>query len=334
MRRGNQIFSTLSDFYRTWCRKVVDCERRWVDDRAYRKYAVLLLDANQMLLYLSNQDNRSRPIVKEERVSNSGGAVLSRPDNEDEQDRERLAQTHLEQVSANKEFRPIVSFLNSMRYLHIVPQLIRDPHRYQVRERDFYGSDFLEQLVRTPERRREKRLAKITNALRIAVPQLKELKVVRDPTRGTPHLEGLWKHWRPNAGWQREDQFSDGTLRLLGLLWALLDGEGPLLLEEPELSLHSGVVQHIPKMFAHIAGRRGRQVIVSTHSAEILSDRSIALDEVFLLRPGPEGTDVTCAKDEEEIRILLEDKNITLGDVVIPKTTPQDSDQLGMFDQQ
>ena len=42
----------------------------------------------------------------------------------------------------------------------------------------------------------------------------------------------MCEHWRPDAGWQTETQFSDGTLRLLGLLWSVLDGTGPLLLEE------------------------------------------------------------------------------------------------------
>ena len=42
---------------------------------------------------------------------------------------------------------------------------------------------------------------------------------------GHPHLEAFYEHWRPNAGWQREKQFSDGTLRLLALLWSLLDGD-------------------------------------------------------------------------------------------------------------
>jgi predicted ATPase len=68
------------------------------------------------------------------------------------------------------------------------------------------------------------------------------------------------------------DQFSDGTLRLMGLLWAVLDGRGPLLLEEPELSLHPEVIRFIPQMFARIQRRTGRQIILSTHSADLLRD--------------------------------------------------------------
>jgi hypothetical protein len=73
------------------------------------------------------------------------------------------------------------------------------------------------------------------------VPQLEQLEFTRDAVTGRPHLQALYSHWRPNAGLQREDQFSDGTLRLLGLLWALLEGDSLLLLEEPELSLNAGI---------------------------------------------------------------------------------------------
>jgi hypothetical protein len=75
------------------------------------------------------------------------------------------------------------------------------------------------------------------------------------------------------------------TLRLLGLLWVVLDGVGPLLLEEPELSLHPEVVRFIPQMFARMQRRSGRQVMVSTHSTDLLRDEGIGLDEVLLLLP-------------------------------------------------
>ena len=81
----------------------------------------------------------------------------------------------------------------------------------------------------------------------------------------------------------------------MGLLWAALDGDGPLLLEEPELSLHPDVVRHIPQMFARIQRKTGRQVIISTHSSDMLRDDGIGLDEVLLLKPEVEGTAVSLA---------------------------------------
>ena len=181
-----------------------------------------------------NQDNRRRPIIKAEVVLKEGKPLLVRPDKEDQADPERLTQTYLEQVYANQEFRDVADFFGAIRYLHIVPQLIREPDRSVGKTHDPFGGDFLEQLARASEKTRDARLRRIRDALRVAVPQLQELELWRD-VRGTPHLRGKYEHWRQQGAWQTEDQFSDGTLRLLGLLWATLDGNGPLLLEEPEL---------------------------------------------------------------------------------------------------
>ena len=123
---------------------------------------------------------------------------------------------------------------------------------------------------------------------------------------GGPHLRGKYEHWRKPGAWQYEHQLSDGTLRLLGLLWATLDGAGPLLLEEPELSLHAVVVRYLPQMFARLQGQNGRQVLFSTHSPELLEDEGIAPDEVLLLRPGPNGTVVDRARDHDDVSGAVE----------------------------
>jgi predicted ATPase len=278
-----------------------------------------------------SQDNRQRPIIKQERVLQGGETVIARPDDKDEGDPARLTQTYLEQVNANREFRELAEFFASIRYLHIVPQLVRDPDRSVGRYNDPYGGDFLEQVAKAQERTRKARLKKILNALRVAVPQLQDLELWRDPDRGTPHLRGKYEHWRPQGAWQTEEQFSDGTLRLMGLLWAVLDGSGPLLLEEPELSLHPDVVRFIPQMFARVQAGTGRQVIVSTHSSDLLRDTGIGLDEVLLLRPGAEGTIVESAAHRTEIGLLL-NGGIPLADAVLPYTRPDRVDQLALFE--
>jgi len=127
-----------------------------------------------------------------------------------------------------------------------------------------------------------------------------------------------------------EDQFSDGTLRLLGLLWATLDRAGPLLLEEPELSLHPAVVVFIPQLFARVQGRLGRQILMSTHSTDLLSDTGIGLDEVLLLQPRTGGTEVAPASTLRDARVLLEE-GLPLSDAVMPHTRPEKADQLALF---
>lgn len=275
------------------------------------------------------QDNRQRPIVQKEKVTRAGVVILDRPDANDQGDPERLTQTYLEQVYANQDFREVAEFFLSVRYLHIVPQLIREPDRSVGRINDPYGGDFLEQIARTPDRTQNSRLRRIADVLRVAVPQLEKVELWRD-SRGTPHLRGKYEHWRPQGAWQTEEQFSDGTLRLVGLLWATLDGSGPLLLEEPELSLHPEVIRFIPQMFARVQRKSGRQILVSTHSPDLLRDEGIGLDEVLLLQPGHEGTTVRVAAEFGEIRKLLEG-GLSLAEAVLPHTSPQNAHQLPLF---
>lgn len=276
-----------------------------------------------------NQDNQSRPLVKKERVILNGTQLLERPNEDDQTDPVRLTQTYLEQVNVNRDFRDLATFFSSLRYLHIVPQLVREPDRSVGRLNDPFGGDFLEQIAKTPERTQRSRLRRIQEALVVAVPQLQEIELWRD-VRGTPHLRGKYQHWRPQGAWQTEEQFSDGTLRLMGLLWVALDRDGPLLLEEPELSLHPEIVRVLPQMLARVQRRTGRQIFLSTHSPELLSDEGIGLDEVLLLRPRSEGTEVTVASSHEDIRDLLKG-GLSMADAVMPRTRPEQASQLSLF---
>lgn len=276
------------------------------------------------------QDKQRRPFITKERVVRDDREVLlERPDDKDRRDSERLTQTYLEQVHANQEFRAVADFLSSVRYLHIVPQLVREPDRSVGRREDPFGGDFLEQIAGTTEKTRKARLARIEEALRVAVPNLQSLELWHD-LRGTPHLRGKYEHWRPQGAWQTEERLSDGTLRLMGLLWAILDGSGPLLLEEPELSLHPEVVRFIPQVFARAQRRVGRQVLVSSHSSDLFRDEGIGLDEVLLLEPGSEGTSVRPASEYREVKALLEG-GLSLADFVIPRTGPKHVQQLTLF---
>ena len=267
------------------------------------------------------QDGRRRPLLQRERVLRDGKRIVERPDRHDSEDPERLTQTHIEQVNMNRRFRNLAAFFASVRYWHIVPQLVREPDRSVGRANDPYGGDFLEQVAGAPERTRNGRLEKIAKALRIAVPQLEDIEMARD-NRGVPHLCGKYGHWRAHGAWQTEDQFSDGTLRLMGLLWAVMEAGGPLLLEEPELSLHAEVLRALPQMLARAQRRTARQIFLSTHSPELLSDEGIGLDETLLLLPGAEGGRVVSAASQPEIRRLVEG-DLSLAEAAIPRTRPR-----------
>jgi predicted ATPase len=276
---------------------------------------------------------RRLPYVSYERVWLGEKQILDRPTPEDDADEQRLTQTYLEQIGSNAEFREVSRYLQTITYLHLVPQLLRHADQIQGRviEDDPFGQAFLERIAKASEKRQKSRLRAIEDALKIAVPQLQQLQFARDPDTGRPHLQALYSHWRPKAGWQREDQFSDGTLRLIGLLWSLLEGESMLLLEEPEQSLNAGIVAQLAPVIHRIQKRRRRQVLISTHSDYLLGDSGIDGREVLMLTPGTEGTNVRVASEVADIRSLLE-AGFSAGEAVLPRSNPNRVEQLSLID--
>ena len=276
------------------------------------------------------QDNNRRPIVKKEVVRKGEQVVLERPDGQDAEDDARLMQTALEQVSENKAFRLVADFFRSVSYQHIVPQVVRDPRGFSANpvSNDPFGRDFLLRVWNTPQKTRDARLKNITKALKAAIPQLVELQADMDKSQGIPHLEGRFEHWRSHAARQNEAHFSDGTLRLLGLLWAVFEGTGPLLLEEPELSLHPEIVRRLPGLFSAAEQTRrirSRQVVISTYSREMLDDEGISAEEVLVLQPTHEGTAIRPVTEAD--RVLLEN-GVTAADALLPAAAPEKAYQM------
>lgn len=282
------------------------------------------------LTMTQEQRGRRRALIKEERIEHNGDVLLDRPEPDELRDPDLLRQTHIEQVTQNLRFRSLAEFFSSIRYHHIVPQLVREPDRWDSIAEDPFGGDIIEQILRTPGSRQRARLTRIERALTAAVPQLKDLRVERDPLSGVAHLKGRYEHWRPHGAFQTEADFSDGTLRLIGLLWALQERAGPLLLEEPELGLHPEVVARLPQLIARAQGRERRQVIISTHSPELLRDPGIAPDEIFLFTPSDAGTEVRAGSSIEQVNELL-GSGVPLDEIVLPITRPRDADKLSTF---
>ena len=275
-----------------------------------------------------------QPILRHERVWKKDKLILKRPDQQDREDKLRLTQTHLEQISANADFRDVARFLESIRYLHLVPQLLRHPESFQgaTIPEDPYGRSFLEAVARTP---RED-------------PQVPSQEICDSPAgSGTatqrPHRhEGRsWRsasqrraytHWRPNTGRQRgrpvlgrDPKASDRPV-----LVSAGRGLASFLLEEPELSLHSEVVKRLPALFYRLQRKRRRQIFVSTHSWDLLSEKSIGGEEVVMLRPDQEGTIAQIASSEAEVREMLA-AGLSIADAALPKTAPMNILQLDLF---
>lgn len=83
-------------------------------------------------------------------------------------------------------------------------------------------------------------------------------------------------------------------------------------------------------MLARMQRRTGRQVVVSSHSSDLIADEGIGLDEVLLLLPSSEGTEVRTAGSFSEIKFLLEE-GVPLSEAIIPRTRPPKAEQLPLF---
>ena len=270
------------------------------------------------LAFTVERSGNHRILVEEETVKHKENILLQRPDRDDNNDTERLTATALEQVNFNREFRPITDFFDEVTYLHLVPQMVR--HGAEIGgnrlENDPYGQGFLERIAAANSNTRQSRLRKIATALANIVPQLKEIAFERDRTTGQPHLKARFENWRANDIWQREDQFSDGTLRLIGLFWMLLERGGLLLLEEPEISLSRDIILRQPGAIYALsrparrrrAGERHvelRQVILTTHSEYLLYDPGIDGREILYITPGKDGSTVQTMADDPGMRDAL-----------------------------
>jgi predicted ATPase len=99
---------------------------------------------------------------------------------------------------------------------------------------------------------------------------------------------------------------SDGTIKMLAYLVLLYDpAPHPLLcVEEPENQLYPSLLWDLAEEFRAYA-QRGGQVFVSTHSPDFLNANT--LDEVFWLAKYKGYTTIKRARDDKQVRALIEE---------------------------
>jgi predicted ATPase len=281
----------------------------------------------RLVLNQHREGNKSWVTVEEERVIHNGLEIINERRPQPTKDWLSWTQTRLEQVQRNLEFRELAEFLASIRYLHVVPQIVRDSRRHLLVGEDPHGGDLLLRMKDTPKKSREARLRRIRDALAIAVPNFTDLRL-EDDEAGRPHLLADFQHWRKNPVKQTEELLSDGTLRLIGFLWSITERGGPLLLEEPELSFHDQLVAQIPALIARAQRISGRQVIASTHSEVILNAPGVGLDEVHRIIVDDNGSRIETAADNKLVREQVEKAGWPVGQAVLPLTGPPDINRL------
>lgn len=179
-------------------------------------------------------------------------------------------------------FRPVFAGLSAVTVVRLNPDVMRQPQVPDAGEllrRDgANAASVLRRLERSERGRAGK--ARIEEYLQLMVPGV----------LGAGSSETL--QFRPDAAGETSPRLfpalsaSDGTLRALGVLLALFAEAGGTLstvgIEEPEISLHPAAAAVLLDALRDASERR--QVIVTTHSADLLDRRDVTLPQLRAAR--------------------------------------------------
>ena len=159
------------------------------------------------------------------------------------------------------------------------------------KELDIYGRNFIERIGRTSMKVREKYLNQISSSMKGAIWHFESLMLEQDKNSWVFHLVARFKNWRDSSAKHNEFFLSDWTIRLIWILWTLLEKkDGILLIDEPEVSLHTAIIRALPRIIAEIQLKSNIQVIVTTHSYEFISkDAWIESNNIFIVAPDEKG---------------------------------------------
>lgn len=175
-------------------------------------------------------------------------------------------------VGGDRRFRVAQEFLTDMQVCRVEPEALRLPQEPEngtrLRADGRNAASVLGEVQRTSERDKEV----MRELLESVVPGTVDFR----PKRLGAHLTIEFRQKRNESGISFPAfSMSDGTLRLLGLLLAVFQCRRPsvLAIEEPEITMHPGAVGAVLDVLRH-AGRF-MQVVVTTHSPEILDAKWI-----------------------------------------------------------
>lgn len=186
-------------------------------------------------------------------------------------------------ASALDEYRPVYDFLTSMRFYSIEPAQLRKWQKLdsgEVLKADgSNAASVLSNLQQLAEERGDDRCDHFSRLIARIVPGIQSVGMIDSTAR-----EGLITFLQDTGGDGQMAftalEMSDGTLRILGLLLALYQPQPPsvLLIEEPEATIHPAAVELVTQILLDAA--RERQVLVTTHSPDILDFKGLSDEQI------------------------------------------------------
>lgn len=185
-------------------------------------------------------------------------------------------------ASATEEFRPVYDFLVGMRFYSIVPSELRKlqaPNAGELLQTDGANAAAVLKRIETDDPDRYERVCSLLAAAVSGIVDVRHKAAAQYETVEFRQDVGQAHPWAFDAL-----NVSDGTLRLLGLLLAVYQ-LGPatvLSVEEPESTVHPAVAEQILEVLQDAS--RLRQVLVTTHSPDLLDIPDISEDWVRVVR--------------------------------------------------
>ena len=195
---------------------------------------------------------------------------------------DRLA---LVSASGLATFRPVYDALTAMGFYNINPKVIRDLQRPQDGRLLKPAGENIASVVGHLIRTNPEAIAIIEEYLHAVVPTVH--KVEREAVGPMESLvfhqdmAGAEHRWRFPA-----QSMSDGTLRALGILTALFQGNNDysptfIGIEEPETALHPGASAALREALERASEHA--QIIVTSHSPDLLDDFAISPDALLVV---------------------------------------------------
>lgn len=190
---------------------------------------------------------------------------------------------------ANNGVKRLVDFFSEIEHFHVIPQLVRfgDQIGGKLMNNDPFGQNFIEKMFLESHAAKKAKIQRIEKSLKSLLPQIQKFNLIMDKKSGKPHLVVKLKGHEGNGMILQEDQLSDGTIRLISMLWICSGlSSHAVIIEDPELFLNDGVMNDFSAFFGKSmweSKNRG-QLFVSTHNSALLSNPGINPYGVVVVR--------------------------------------------------
>jgi predicted ATPase len=213
-------------------------------------------------------------------------------------------------ISGDVRFGRLEKILRSVGIYNIFPETLREPQKYDPQKpMNEHGTNWTS-ILKDPDA--DALRDELTRALNTLTGDIDAV----DIEQLTSFLSAKFRHGEAGASrkskWFNASQESDGTLRLAGIITALLQRPHLSLIgiEEPELTIHPGAIRIIYDYI--LEASRHSQIIVTTHSPELL-DLIDDVDQIRIVTKGKDCTEISNIADDQ--KAAVREGLFTLGEI-------------------